>query len=328
MRAILEIGASGAWGIGSTILWVLSWTMAVSAALHLVGAIRGRVPRAVNLAGFVMLVLGAGVCEVLRRGGDRLVFDVLHLVGSSFAGAVFLWARVVTVVIAVVPVLRLVKLTWRRTSVPSAAEKEGLYKTNSNGQHGKLDREQEALAAARETVQLKPNDAEPHGKLGVVYGCMLCCLEALLPGRMAHHILGSAYGYRGRYEEAVTQFKEAIRLKPDYAEPHSALGVVYGALGRGEEARAECGEAVRLKPDYAEAHWGLGFSYYILARDEEAIAEYKEAIRLKPGYAEAHYELGLMYVRHGDRDAALDEHRILKHVNADLAGKLFKFIYP
>ena len=50
----------------------------------------------------------------------------------------------------------------------------------------------------------------------------------------------------------MTQYQEAIRLKPDYAEAYLNLG---NALQRQDQlaaAVAQYQEAIRLKPDYAK----------------------------------------------------------------------------
>jgi Flp pilus assembly protein TadD len=61
-------------------------------------------------------------------------------------------------------------------------------------------------------------------------------------------------------DEAIPQFQEAIRLKPDYAEAYNNLGTALAAKGRLEEAIGRFQEAVRLKPDYAEARNNLGLA--------------------------------------------------------------------
>jgi len=53
----------------------------------------------------------------------------------------------------------------------------------------------------------------------------------------------------------------------------------------------------------------------------------KQAIRIKPDYAEAHCILGVTYLMTGDKGSALEEYKILKTVNAELANKLFNMIY-
>ena len=39
-------------------------------------------------------------------------------------------------------------------------------------------------------------------------------------------------------------------------------------------------EALLIKPDYADAHYNLGLAYQRLGRQQEAIISYKETIRL------------------------------------------------
>ena len=52
-------------------------------------------------------------------------------------------------------------------------------------------------------------------------------------------------------------------------------------------------EAIRLKPDDAEAHYNLGNALLIKGQTDEAISQYQEAIRLKPDYANAQKNLNL-----------------------------------
>ena len=58
-----------------------------------------------------------------------------------------------------------------------------------------------------------------------------------------------------------------------------------GARGRGSPRTGRSPprrEAIRLKPDYAEAHNNLGIALTDQGKLDEAVAEYREAIRLKP----------------------------------------------
>jgi len=74
------------------------------------------------------------------------------------------------------------------------------------------------------------------------------------------------------------------------------------------------------------AHSALGDAYFRLKRYDEAIAAFKEAIRIKPDYAKAYYDLGVTYLQLGDKGSAMEQYKILKNLNADLANQLFNMI--
>jgi tetratricopeptide (TPR) repeat protein len=108
----------------------------------------------------------------------------------------------------------------------------------------------------------------------------------------AHNNLGHALETQGRIEEALAQYKEALRDDPDYFEAHSNIGVALLRLGR-PEALEHLEVAVRLRPDSAGAHNNLGDLLHRLSRLEEARMQYEEALRLKPDFPEAHNSLGI-----------------------------------
>src|SRR5262249_44251226 len=76
--------------------------------------------------------------------------------------------------------------------------------------------------------------------------------------------------------------REAIRLKPDYAEAHNNLGVALGGQGKLKEAEAACREAIRLKPDHAMAHTNLGVALRGQGKFEEALKSLRRAAALFP----------------------------------------------
>ena len=84
-------------------------------------------------------------------------------------------------------------------------------------------------------------------------------------------------------------------------EAHNNLGNALRDQGKLDGAVAEYREAIRLKPHYADAHYNLGNALSDQRKLDEAIAEYREAIRLKPGFAEAHNNLGYALPTKGSR---------------------------
>ena len=94
-----------------------------------------------------------------------------------------------------------------------------------------------------------------------------------------------------------------------------------------EEAIAACRQAIRIKPDYAEAHNNLGNALKDIGQLDEAVAAHRQAIRLKPDYAAAHSNLVYTLHFHPAYDARMicDE---LRRWNQRHAEPLKKFIQP
>jgi len=115
----------------------------------------------------------------------------------------------------------------------------------------------------------------------------------------AHYNLGVVLAEQGKTDEAVSEFRKALRLNPDDAEAHSNLGVALAEQGKIEEAIPEYQEALRLNLDYAEAHYNLGVALGKQGKTDEAIAEFRKALRLNPDDAEAHSNLGIALSEQG-----------------------------
>jgi Flp pilus assembly protein TadD len=115
-----------------------------------------------------------------------------------------------------------------------------------------------------------------------------------------HNNLGVSLWEQGRVEEALREYREAIRLDPGYAEPHDNLGIaLYWARHEVDEAIQEYREAIRLAPQNARAHNNLGVAYRTKGLVDPALLEFREAIRLDPALPQAHANLGAAYVAQG-----------------------------
>ena len=123
----------------------------------------------------------------------------------------------------------------------------------------------------------------------------------------AHKNLADALASRGKFDEAIPHYLEAVRLRPRYAEAHLRAGHVLSRTGRMNEAMAHYLDALSIRPDLEEAHNGLGVGLMEQRKESEAIAHFMEAARLKPGYADAHHNLALALAKQGRRDEAIRE---------------------
>jgi Flp pilus assembly protein TadD len=132
-------------------------------------------------------------------------------------------------------------------------------------------------------------------------------LDVASPNPRAHNNLGNALDDQRLYAEAIAHYREAIRLKPDFAEAHSNLANALTHERRFDEAGLEYSTALRLNPNDAFAHNGLGSTLDEQGKVAEATAQYMEALRISPDLAEAHNNLGISLANQGRVDDAVRE---------------------
>lgn len=157
---------------------------------------------------------------------------------------------------------------------------------------------QKALEYFEQAVKIKPGDPE------------------------ANNNLGAAYYSLGRYQEAIESCQRAARMNPDYVKAYIDLGTAYGAAERYTEAVEAYQRAVTLHPQNARAHCNLGAAYFALGQLPESIEAFRQAIKIRPDYSQAHFSLGLAYMEAGKKEAAWEEYKILKTLDAKMADTL------
>src|SRR5579859_5038205 len=147
-------------------------------------------------------------------------------------------------------------------------------------------------------------------KLGLLALALLVSMtDCAGPRANAHFDRGFALYEKGDHDGAIAEYREAIRLRPDYAEAHYNLGIALSGKGDLDGAIGEYRQAIRLKPEDATAHYNLGTALWGKGDRDGAIGEYRQAIRLKPEDAEAHDNLGAALHGTGDDEGAIAEYR-------------------
>ncbi len=131
-------------------------------------------------------------------------------------------------------------------------------------------------------------------------------LTSVMPeNHLAHHILGCVYLREHRLDEAMVEFKEALRLRPSYAEAHSNMGMALELSGHAAEAIESYEAALRWSPDLPEAHFNLGRLLAVQGHLDTAIAHFEAALRSNPDLVEAHGNLGSALMVSGRIDEAI-----------------------
>ncbi|WP_313460169.1 polysaccharide deacetylase family protein [Stenotrophomonas sp.] len=97
-----------------------------------------------------------------------------------------------------------------------------------------------------------------------------------------------------RYDEAVAQFTEALKLRPDFAQAANNLGFVYYRQQRYAEAARWLENTLKIDPSRAVAHLNLGDAYVHAGDKAKARQAYTTYLALQPqgsGAAQARAQL-------------------------------------
>jgi tetratricopeptide (TPR) repeat protein len=102
-----------------------------------------------------------------------------------------------------------------------------------------------------------------------------------------HTFYGNVLLYQmGEIDEAITHFKEALRINPQYSNAYKGLGKALLVQGNFDEA-IRCFNAVSLTDkDLPEVYGDLGLAYARLGKDKLAIVSLSKSIELDPDSAD------------------------------------------
>ena len=76
---------------------------------------------------------------------------------------------------------------------------------------------------------------------------------------MAYNNLGFRLLSKGRFDEAIAQLEQALRIDPGDAEAHNNLAIAFWREGRLEEAISQFEKALQIEPDFTQPAQALAF---------------------------------------------------------------------
>ncbi len=140
------------------------------------------------------------------------------------------------------------------------------------------------------------------------------------------------YYWEGKYEQSIEAAKEALKIKPDYAEAYNNIGSAYNAMDQFDKGAEAIKMAISLKPDYQlaknnlqvsidhkhptgdlitgktctpEEYLSQSLTYYNQRQYELCIAACVSALIIKPNYDLAYNNLCSAYIKLGRWDDAI-----------------------
>jgi hypothetical protein len=106
-----------------------------------------------------------------------------------------------------------------------------------------------------------------------------------------HLNLGIELKNRGQLDDAILHYRQALLIKPNYAEAYYNLGNALSLKGDFKGATTNYFNALNLTPGDVDTHYNLGYTLAKLWQFDRAVYHYSEAIRLKPDFQKARQEL-------------------------------------
>jgi tetratricopeptide (TPR) repeat protein len=133
----------------------------------------------------------------------------------------------------------------------------------------------------------------------------------------------------GRFDEAIAESREALKIKPDLAAAHNNLAAALIQSRQGgsttvgqasiDEAIDHYRAALQIKPDFIQARSNLGNALLQKGQVEEAIAEFQRAAEIDPKYAEAEFGLGKAFWQKREINEAITHYQQAVEIRPDYA---------
>ncbi|MCX6348222.1 MAG: tetratricopeptide repeat protein, partial [Candidatus Aureabacteria bacterium] len=124
-----------------------------------------------------------------------------------------------------------------------------------------------------------------------------------------HYDRALAYSDMRDWENAIREYKEAIKNQPQFLRAYNNLGNIYAIRNQYDEAARYYALVIRLDPNLAQVHSNLGNVRYKQGKVEEAIVYFRQALRIRPDLVEAWYNLGVARQKQGRLEEAVDAYR-------------------
>jgi protein O-mannosyl-transferase len=125
----------------------------------------------------------------------------------------------------------------------------------------------------------------------------------------SHVNMGDVYRRHGQYEDALIEFKYAIKLQSNYADAYHNAGNTLVLLEQYDEALKYYHSALKYNPNLWQSYLALGVIYFQKKDFNQAISNFEIAIKINPQQSSLYYNLALSYRQIGENEKAIDAFR-------------------
>ena len=141
----------------------------------------------------------------------------------------------------------------------------------------------------------------------------------------AYNNLGIAFSKLNKFNDSIDSYKKAININSNFAEAYNNLGNAFVFKDDLRKALENFEKALKINTSYSEAYNNLGYVNKILGKEAEALNCYQQAIKFKPDYAQAYNNIGIIFNDRGNFDEALKSYKKATRVKPNYA-KSYKYL--
>jgi tetratricopeptide (TPR) repeat protein/mono/diheme cytochrome c family protein len=187
------------------------------------------------------------------------------------------------------------------------------------------------IAGNEKWLEVEPRNAQLRAELAACYLEANRPFEALRelneavrldPTAGRYYDVGRVQLIQEDYSAAETSFRQALSLKPAFAEALYGFAVVRHAQHNLDDAIELYGKALGADPLNAAGHYNLGRALAERGQVDRAIQSYQKAIEISPEDADAHQSLARALVLQNDLAEAIYRYRRTLEIEPDRVGAL------
>ena len=130
-----------------------------------------------------------------------------------------------------------------------------------------------------------------------------------------------------KFDEAILQSKECLKINSKSIDTFLLLGNLYDKLNQDKESEKYFREILKINSEDSNAYYSLGNLYKKKADYEKAIDNYKLAIKFNKNYFAAYNNLGTLYQEIGKFDLAVLNFKSVIKINPNFSGAYQNYLF-
>ncbi|HMQ06104.1 MAG TPA: tetratricopeptide repeat protein [Saprospiraceae bacterium] len=112
---------------------------------------------------------------------------------------------------------------------------------------------------------------------------------------MYYNNLGLILSRLGRWKDAITQYRLALKLSPDFLEARLNLATALSTIGKVAQSIPHFKNVIDKDPFHLRAFFNWGNALHKLGRHSEALEKFDNCVQIQPTYADAWQNKGSMH---------------------------------